>query len=164
MNALAQGASMIASPTNLLAVVALGLFAGRQGRGPAPIVLFALGLLTGSLAIATALRDPPAAAALLQIAALAGVLVAVAWVPRLSGALAFAGGVALALNAPPQAITLSGAISSQVGAALAAILAFVAVALIAGAARGRWQEIGLRVVASWIAASAILALALRFAR
>jgi hypothetical protein len=162
MNALAQGAAMIASPTNLLAVVALGLFAGR--RGPAPIVLFALGLLTGSLAIAAALRDPPAAAALLQIAALAGILVAVAWVPPPSGALAFAGGVALSLNTPPQTITLWGAVTSQLGSVSVAILAFAAVALIAGAARERWHQIAVRVIASWIAASAILALALRLAR
>ena len=51
MNALVEGASMIASPTNLLAVVALGLFAGRQNGPLASIVLFALGLLAGSLAM-----------------------------------------------------------------------------------------------------------------
>lgn len=164
MIALVEGAAMMLLPTNLLALVALGLLAGRQGARLAPVILFALGLLAGSLAIAAALRDPPAGMALLHIAAIAAILVAVAWQPRLSGALAFAGGAALALNAPPQAITLWGAMTSQLGAALAAVIGFVAIALVAAAAQRQWQHVALRVVASWIAASAILALALRFAR
>lgn len=164
MMALVEGAAMMLSPTNLLALVSLGLLGGRQGARLTPVILFAFGLLAGSLGVAAALRDPPAGTALLHIAAIAAILVVIAWTPSISGALAFAGGAALALNAPPQAITLWGAMMSQLGAAIAALIAFVAVALVAASAQRPWQHVALRVVASWIAASAILAIALRLAR
>ncbi len=75
-----------------------------------------------------------------------------------------AAGVALSLNAPPQAITLRGALASQAGTILAALVLLAAVTFIAARAREPWQRIGVRVVGSWIAASAILVLALRLTR
>jgi hypothetical protein len=168
MSAAVDGLMLALLPTNLLALATLGLLAGRQGRRVCIVsgILFALGLAAGSLAIASALRDPPAAAALLVIAVPAGIIAAAAWPAPLSvtGALACAGGLALALNTPPQAITLTGAIVSQVVTATAAVIAFAIVAAITAAARQPWHHIALRVVASWIAASAILVLALRLAR
>ena len=168
MSALLDGFTLALQPTNLLALMALGLLAGRQGTRAciASGLLFAFGLLIGAIAIALALRDPPAAIALLAIAALAGVVVAAAWRPPLlvTGALTFAGGAALTLNAPPQAIMLGAAMASQLATGLGAVIAFTLVALIASQARARWHHVALRIVASWIAASAILALALRLAR
>ena len=81
-----------------------------------------------------------------------------------SGVLALAAGVALPLNAPPHEITIAAAIAAQVGFAVAALATFALVALIAMHATRPWQRIGVRIVGSWIAASAILVLALRLAR
>ena len=164
MSAVLDGLALALQPTNLLALVALGLLAGRKGAWTG--LWFAAGLLVGSLAIASALRDPPAAFALPAIAAAAGLIVAVGWQPSLfmAGALAFAGGTALALNAPPQAITVPAAVASQLATGLGAFSVLVLVTFIAALARHPWHAIGLRIIASWIAASAILVLALRLTR
>jgi hypothetical protein len=166
MSAALDGLALVLQPTNLLALAALGLLAGLPGRRIVSGILFAIGLVIGALAIAAALRDPPAAAALLIIAALAGIMVATAWTPPrfLTAALALAGGAALALNTPPQAVTLSGAVLSQLGSGLGAVAAFAAIATMASAACQPRPHVALRVVASWVAASAILVLALRLAR
>jgi urease accessory protein len=152
-------------PTHLLAVGALGLAVG-QGRRVVLLAPFGLGLMAGALVIASAVRETPAATPLLAIAALAGVFVVLAWRPPfwLSAALAFAAGGAIALNSPPHALTIPGAIAMQVGAGVAALGTLALVALIALRASRPWQHIGVRVVGSWIAASAILVLALRLAR
>ena len=78
--------------------------------------------------------------------------------------LALAAGVALALNAPPHEITIPAAIAAQVGIAVAALATFALVGIHRDAGRAPWQRIGVRIVGSWIAASAILVLALRLAR
>ena len=152
-------------PTHLLAVGALGLLIG-QGRRVVPLAPFGLGLVAGALVIASAVRETPAATALLAIAALAGALVVLAWAPLrwLNAMLALAAGGAVALNSPPHALTIPGAIAMQVGAGVAASATLALVALIASRATRPWQQIGVRVVGSWIAASAILVLALRLAR
>ena len=151
-------------PTHLLAVGALGLAVG-QGRRAVLLAPFALGLVAGALVIASAVRETPAATALLAIAALAGILVVLVWTsPLPSAALAFAAGGAIALNSPPHALTILGAIAMQVGAGVAALATLALVAFIASRAVRPWQHVGVRVIGSWIAASAILVLALRLAR
>jgi hypothetical protein len=151
-------------PTHLLAVGALGLLIG-QGRRAVLLAPFALGFAAGALVIATAVRETPAATALLAVAALAGLLVVLAWTPALLGmALAFAAGGAIALNSPPHALTIPAAIAMQLGGAVAASATLALVAFIASRAARPWQRIGVRVVGSWITASAILVLALRLAR
>jgi urease accessory protein len=167
MIAFANGATQFFAPTHLLAVVALGLLAGRQARLPViPIAALAAGLAAGSLVVASAVRDNPAALALLALAAIAaGLTIIDRPLPSWAAAgLALAIGAALALDAPPQEFTIHAAIASQLGFALAAILAFALAALIAAQANVPWQHIGVRIAASWIAASAILVLALRLAR
>jgi urease accessory protein len=79
-------------------------------------------------------------------------------------ALAFAIGIALALNTPPQAVTIPGAIAAQLGTGIAALAATGLVALVAAETDKDWQRIGIRIVGSWIAASAILVIALKLAR
>ena len=161
-----SGLTQFFLPTQLLAVVALGLMIG-QGVGQVRMVtLFALGLAAGSIVIASAIRETPAALALLAIAAAAGILVVLAWTPPaiLTGALALIAGAALALNAPPQALTIPAAIGEQIGTAMAALATVALVAFVAMKADRPWQRIGARVVGSWIAAFAILVLALRLVR
>jgi len=89
-----------------------------------------------------------------------------AWTPPvvLAGSLALIAGAALALNAPPQALTIPAAIGAQLGTAIAALVTLALVALVASRARRPWQLIGVRIAGSWIAASAILVLALRLAK
>jgi len=167
MIAFANGTTQFFAPTHLLAIVALGLLVGQQAiRLVIPIVALAIGLAAGSLVVASAIRDNPAALALLVFAVVAAGLTVVARpLPSWAAAgLALAIGAALALNAPPQEFTFHAAIVSQFGFALAAILAFALAARVAARATAPWQRIGVRIVSSWIAASTILVLALRLAR
>jgi hypothetical protein len=163
---LAGGLAQFFLPTHLLAVVALGLLAGRGARLPSHLAGLALGLVIGSVAIASAVREMPAAMALLALAVACGIALALAWTPPALvadiGALTV--GVALALNAPPQALTIPVAVAEQIGTGVAALLTFGLVAVGARQATRPWQQIGLRIAGSWIAASAILVLALRLAR
>ena len=83
---------------------------------------------------------------------------------RLSDLLAFTAGAALALNSPPQAISIPSAIVMQFGTGLAALATLALVSFIANKANRPWQRIGIRIIGSWIAASAILVLALHLTR
>jgi len=165
-SALIDGMVLAVAPMHLLAIVAIGLLAGQGGRGGFVLALFALGMFAGSLAIASAIRETPSALVLLAVSAFAGIMVAAAiMLPSiLTNVLAFATGVALALDTPPRAIGIAAAIASQIGTGAAAIAVLMLVMLIATGADRPWQRIGLRVACSWIAASAILALTLRLAR
>jgi urease accessory protein len=161
-----SGLTQFFLPTHLLAVVALGLMIGQGRRVPLDLALFALGLAAGSVAIAAATRETPAALVLLTVAVVAGILVVLAWTPPavLAGSLALIAGVALALNTPPQALTIPAAIGEQIGTAIAALMTLALVACVAASADRPWQRIGVRIVGSWIAASAVLVLALRLAK
>ncbi len=162
----ASGLAQFFLPTHLLVVVALGLLLGQGARPPLHLALFVLGLAAGAIAIAAATRETPAALVLLAIAAIAGIIAVLAWTPPvvLAGSLALIAGAALALNAPPQALTIPAAIGAQLGTAIAALVTLALVALVASRARRPWQLIGVRIAGSWIAASAILVLALRLAK
>ena len=82
--------------------------------------------------------------------------------------LAAIAGVALGLDSPPEAISIAVATAMLVGTGLGASLALaIIVAGTSYLARVRdwnWARLGGRILGSWIAASAILVLALRFAR
>ena len=168
MTAFVGGLTQFFIPTHLLAVVALGLLAGHPAtRFPVVLLaMFAVGLAAGSVAVASAIRETPAALVLLILAACVASLVLIetalpSWIAAL---LAFAVGAALPLNAPPHEITIPAAVAAQIGLAVAALATFALVAFIASKAERPWQRIGVRIVGSWIAASAILVLALRLAR
>ena len=165
MSAVLDGAVQILLPPNLLGLAALGLLVGRNAARQS-FVIFAVGLVIGALLIAFALLDPPVPTALLTLAAIAGLIVAIArpLPPLIEHTLSFATGIALALNAPPQAVTIPAAISAQLGSGIAALAATGLVALVASKAEKGWQRIGIRIAGSWIAASAILVIALRLAR
>ena len=168
MTALIGGLTQFFVPSHLLAVAALGLLAGQAAPQFRLGVLaaFAAGLIAGSIMVASAIRENPASLGLLALAVVAAGLVILAWDVSdwLIGLMAFAAGSALPLNAPPHEITIANAIASQVGLALAAIIVLVVVTAIAMCATRPWQRIGIRILASWIAASAILVLALRLVR
>jgi urease accessory protein len=163
-----DGVAQFFTPTHLLAVVTLGLLIGQQGSRARGIVLaiFALGVTVGAIAIAAAVGETPAAMVLLAIAVFAEIMVTLArpTAPFISYAMSFATGAALGLNSPPQAIAISSAIAAQFATCVAAIGTLAAVMLIAVKAERPWERIGIRILGSWIAASAILVLALRLRR
>src|SRR5262245_18355796 len=148
-------------PPHALSVVALGLFIGRQRERRIASLSFAAALLAGLVAIALAV-EMPVGNVMLANTALLGVLVAAAWTPPqpLGWLLAAIAGATLALDSPPQAITIAEANLMLVGTALGACLAVAVVGAIASYLTGARQQIAVRVLASWIAASAILVLAM----
>lgn len=154
-------------PAHLLTLVGVGLLIGAQPGGRLITALcFAAGLAAGLAAIAHAVGSTPALDVLLILSAISGALVALAITPphALTAIIAAIAGVALGLDSPPQAISLADATTALIGTWLSAVLAFVCVVVTAAHLTRDWPRIGLRIVGSWIAASAILVLALRFAR
>jgi urease accessory protein len=72
-------------------------------------------------------------------------------------------GLALGLDSPPDAILLREAIFSLLGTWCAGVTLLVAALAVARRLARPWNGVALRVAGSWLAATAILALALRWA-
>jgi urease accessory protein len=155
-------------PTHALAVLGLGLLIGqRSPRGRWPVaVAYAAGLGAGCTAMIAAFAPQFAAESLLAAAAVCGALLALARpVPQLIGCvLALVVGMALALDSPPGGISVREANVTLLGTFCGAIILLLAVLGVAAILRRDWQKLGVRIVGSWIAASAILVLAFKFAR
>jgi len=158
----------VLTPTHGLALLGLGLLIGQQpsGKRALPQMLFAAALAAGLLALALAVGETAASSVLLGSVALSGVLVAAAFrLPLLIlGPLAAVMGAAIGLDSPPDVISFQEAVVMLIGTGLGASIALGLV--VEGAARmGRdWQQVGVRVLGSWTAASALLAIAVRFAK
>jgi urease accessory protein len=152
-------------PAHVLALTGLILLAGRQG-GRWLFAGFAAGLLAGVFALTRGVGETPAPVIILALAAVTGTLVAATWtLPRLlTAAIAFAGGAAIALDSPPQAVRIETALLIQLGSALGALIPLVLLGTLATRICATQAWIGARVLGAWIAASAILVLALRLAR
>lgn len=151
-----------------LALLAVALFAGQRSR-PALLARLATLLLAMLIGFAALLYLPgyPGAPLLpLMAAALCGALVA--WAPALPGwvsvlSIAFAGFV-IGLNTIPEAGILMAFLYAIGGAMICAGVLFLAVVTVMRPLRRDWQRIGIRILGSWIAASAILVLALALVR
>jgi urease accessory protein len=158
----------VLTPTHGLALLGLGLLIGQQpaDKRLLPQLLFALALAAALLALAFAVGETQAGAVLLVGVAISGALVAAALrLPLLVlGPLAAAIGASIGLDSPPDVISFQEAIVMLIGTGLGASIALGLV--VEGAARMArdWQQIGVRVLGSWTAASALLAIAVRFAR
>jgi len=154
-------------PAHLMALIGLGLLAGRLAKRRATAeIAFAVALVGGLGAIAFGTGETPALLVLLGVSALSGLLAAAALpIPSpLVWLIAIATGVAIGLDSPPDAISLREAYVMMAGVWLGAVLVLVLVAEAAARLTRPWQVIGLRVLGSWIAASAILVLALQLSR
>jgi len=153
-------------PAHVLAIAALALLIGQQSWGRNVPMVYAVAVLTGLGAIAMAYVPKFNEEMLLALAAIAGLVAALARpLPQGLGALlAAAIGLSLALDSPPEALALLQSNLTLLGTALGAVLLLLV--LLQGTARLRhhWQRIGARVLGSWIAAIAILVLALRLVR
>jgi urease accessory protein len=153
-------------PAHILAVAALALLIGQQGWHHAAVVAYAAAIIAGLGVIALAYVPTRAEEGVLAVAAVSGFLVALARpLPRSMGVLlAGAAGLALALDSPPEAISLSDANLALLGTAIGAMIVLLAPVQATTRLTRVWQRIGARIVGSWIAASAILVLALRLVR
>jgi hydrogenase/urease accessory protein HupE len=155
-------------PAHVLALLALGMLIGQQRADSRrlPFLAFIIGLVAGLAAIAFAVGPSSAANVLLATAALTGLLVAIARpLPALVFApLALVIGASLGLDSPPEVIAISAATIMLIGTGIGAGLGLAIVVAGASYLTLAWQRIGMRILGSWIAASAILVLALRFAR
>jgi urease accessory protein len=151
------------APTHLMAVMALALLIGQQGWGHGAVIAYAAAIIAGLGAIALAYVPTRAEEGVLAVAAVAGLLVALARpLPRSVGVLlAGAGGLALALDSPPEAISLRDANLALLGTAIGAVIVLLALLQVTTRLTRPWQRVGARILGSWIAASAILVLALR---
>ena len=150
-----------------MALLALGLLMGSQQRWRwLPPAAFAVGIVAGVVAMMSGVVPRYANESILAIAMVAGVLVALAWpLPVWLGvALAAALGLAIALDSPPEVLSVSEANLMLGGTALGATALVIVVWQAARQARAGWMNIAVRAAGSWIAAAAILALALRFVR
>jgi urease accessory protein len=152
----------LTTPVHVLTLLALALLLARQPQRFTGVLVFAIALAGGFLAIVLAVETTPARTVLLAVAVALGLMIAAAWAPRLFAWLLTAiAGAALALDSPPQAVRLSEAYATLGGTALGACATLVVVAAVAAHANADWQRLGVRIVGSWIAASAILVLAVQ---
>ena len=152
----------LTTPAHVLVLLALALLLARQPQRYAVLLAFALALAAGFVAIVLAIETTPARTVMLAVAAALGVMIAAAWAPKLLAWLfAAIAGAALALDSPPQAVTITEAYATLGGTAVGACAMLVLVAAIAGHVKADWQRLGIRILGSWIAASAILVLAVQ---
>jgi urease accessory protein len=154
-------------PAHALGILAAGLLIGRHAASQWPFVAaYIAGLGIGFALMIAAFASQAASEILLAASAASGLLVALARpLPKaVASTLAFAAGIALALDSPPSSISMREANVTISGTFSGASLLLLGVAAIAARLRRDWQRLGARIVGSWIAASAILVLALRLAR
>ena len=146
-------------PAEALALVASALLLGSSGHAAsrAGLPALAAGLATG-LAVGRHVPASFATPSLLTVAFLAaGVVTAgIRLPPMAAAAIAALAGIAVGIDARPDAGTLHQAITTGAATVIgASALAVVVAALAVGRERG-WQHIAIRVSASWITACAIL--------
>ena len=153
-------------PAHVLALFALGLLLGQQAIVDLPVGFpsFMAGLTVGLVVAGFGIVSVPSAV-LLAIAAVLGIVVAAAPpVPSaLCAALTISVGLAVGLDSPSEALTVGRRIAALLGTGLAAILGvFYAATLVERLRRG-WQRILVRILGSWVGASAFLVFALAVA-
>jgi urease accessory protein len=152
---------------HVVGILGLGLLIGGQARWRwLPLAAYVAALGAGLAAMTTGIVPRFANEAVLGTAVVAGLLVALAQpLPQMLGALlAIILGLAIALDSPPEVLSVFEANLMLIGTGIGASAFLIVVALASRHAHARWAQIGLRILGSWIAAAAILALALRFAR
>jgi hypothetical protein len=157
----------ILMPSHALALAGLGLLIGRQRADRRVVLLgsFVLALIAGLGALALGVGETPAGNILLAGVAISGAITALALaLPTWSLVpIALVIGAALGLDSPPDVISLTAAYLMLIGAGLAATIGLGLVSEGSARLRRGWQLMGVRVLGSWAAASALLALAVRYA-
>jgi urease accessory protein len=156
---------------HLMALLGIGILIGQQAIGErewgrATPAAFIVALIV-SLAVLTLGVVPPwTGPAVLLLALISGVLTALARpLPEAAGcALSAVTGIAIGLDSPPEVLSVRTANLMLIGTAFGGTLLLVIIVEIATRLTHPWQRVGARVLGSWIAASALLVLALLFVR
>jgi urease accessory protein len=154
-------------PAHAMAIAALGLLIARQSAWTWVVAAsFALGLAGGLWTMTLGIVPAWMNELVLGGTLIAALLVAADRpVPEWIGCVvAVLIGFFIALDSPPETISLMEANLMLLGTGIGAAVALTAVTQTAVRLRARWARIGARILASWIAASAILVLVLRLAR
>jgi hypothetical protein len=160
----------VLAPAALIALLALGLVIGQRGLAASrgPVLVLALGLVLGLVAGSQWAGAPiNTDIALLTLGlACAGCALA-AWRMPAALLLALAGALGLAAGWGLADMAVLGDAGARwvviAGTWLGAALLCMSVAALSELARQPWQHIAVRVVASWMAASALLVLGLQWA-
>jgi urease accessory protein len=161
----------VSTPSHLIVVVALGLLLGQQGKAhwKAALPSFIVSLIAG-LVLSNFYNNPfplDNTLILLFIALVAGLLAVLAYpIPRwLTWILAVKAGMVLGLDTIPPAlpgISPHKIYLTLAGAACSSSILLLGIALLSLYLCKLWEGIALRVLGSWVTASAMLTLALRF--
>lgn len=152
-------------PAHALAVLALGLLIGQQmpqwDRKAPLIYVTALAVGLGILTFGIVPRHIELALLLLALGS--GGLIALGRVlPEPAGiGLALVTGLTIGLDSPPEVLSIREANFMLIGTGFGATILLILVVEIGSRLTRPWQRIGARVIGSWVAASAILVLALR---
>ena len=154
-------------PAHLLAALALGILCGQQGPKDlqAALIAYLVATLAG-LAVSVLPTRPDVELPLVIGAAATGAMVALDRRLPLPVylLLATALGVMVGIDSAQDDLTGRGRLAALLGTLLAAyMLVLYAMVLSEFFSRRHWQRIGLRIVGSWIAASALLVLSLALA-
>jgi urease accessory protein len=167
VTALVGGLMQALVPAHVIATVSAALLAARAKLWPSIgfVAALAAGLAAGLAALALGVGETPAGDALLAAALLGGLATAAALkLPGpVVGSTAFIVGLALGLDSPPDAVLLRDAILGLAGTWGAGLTLYVVAVAAATPLARAWNGIALRVAGSWLAATAILVLALRWA-
>jgi urease accessory protein len=152
------------APAHFLSLIGLGLLAGRGSSQAATVVAFTFGLAGGLGAIAWGAGETPASEVLFAASGVCGAVAALGrpaatW---LAAPAALVIGCALGLDSPPDAISLREAVWTLIGTGFGAVAALALMAASAARVRQAGWAIALRVAGSWLAAIAVLVLALRW--
>ncbi len=154
-------------PTHAIAILSLGMLIGQQAphwRWPL-LFVYAAGLGVGFAAMVSAFAPRFSAETLLAATAIVGALVALArGVPWLSGILALGVGLALALDSSPGGISVREANIIIAGTFCGAVILLWVLLEVVAMLRREWQKLGVRILGSWMGASAVLILAWQLAR
>ena len=154
-------------PAHGLALIALGCLVGQFGWRTR-LMLIAAFIAGAALTVALVTMAFSANAAeqvVLALASIAGLLLA-AWLrpPSLMVAiLAICIAAAITLDSVPAILSVKETLLSLGGTVIAATSLLTLIAVLSAAGPQLWQRIGIRMLGSWITASAIMVLALRLA-
>lgn len=154
-------------PAHAMALLGLGLLIGRQQAwGRVAVLSAVIGLAAGLGVMTLGVVPVWMNEIVLGCALLTGVTVALNRpLPEVVGCVfAVLIGFCIALDSPPEAISLSEANRMLAGTGVGAAVLLIVVAAAASRLTANWALIGARILGSWIAASALLVLALRLVR
>jgi urease accessory protein len=156
-------------PAHALTLLAFGLMTGQQDNAGRLflLILFPAVLIAAILMIVSAVFPLDIVPTmLLACGAAAGLITALAKpLPRVIPAtILAAGGLTLMFDSVPSVVSKRDTILALTGTALAATFTLAIVAYAVAALARDWQRIGVRIVGSWTAASALLVLALQLTK